>query len=148
MARPAPWQLDVNNYPFLVDVPPRYGDLDTMGHVNNVAIASIFETARIAFHHKLGTHPREQGVRWLVAAVNMAFVDEMHLGHMITVGCGFGPLGNSSWRILAAAFQGGQCCATNETVMVVHGPRGRRQITEAQRLEMAPWQVHRAEEIA
>lgn len=47
MARPSPWQRIRGNYPYSLEVPPRYSDLDVLGHVNNVAIAGMFETGRI-----------------------------------------------------------------------------------------------------
>lgn len=138
MARPSPWQLEPSIYPYSIEVPPRYSDLDPMGHINNVAIAGMFETARIGFHHQLSAHPRELGVRWLVAAVSLNYLEEMHFPQPVTIASGFSALGNSSWTILSAAFQDGACCATCETVMVMHGPQGRRRITDELREQMLP----------
>src|SRR3546814_3433964 len=78
MAKPDSWRLEMENYPFQVSIDTRYQDLDVMGHVNNVAMAGLFETGRIRFHRSLGRHPRDKGVRWLVAAVNIAYVNEAH----------------------------------------------------------------------
>lgn len=128
MAKPEPWRLDAAIYPFSVAVTSRYQDLDPMGHINNVAMSGIFETARVHFHHLLGKHPADQGVRWLVAAVDLKYVQESHFPHDVTVGCGVGSIGNSSWTLFSAAFQNGECMATCDTVMVMHGPRGSRQI--------------------
>lgn len=141
MARPAPWQLSLDVYPFTIELQTRYSDLDVMGHVNNVAIAGLFETARISMHHRLCAHPREHGVRWLVAAVNLNYMAEMHFPAPVTIGCGFHALGNSSWTILSAAFQDGECTATCETVIVTHGPDGRRRIPDAVRADMQPWLI-------
>lgn len=141
MSRPYPWQLLRQTYPYSVDVPPRYADLDVMGHINNVAIASMFETGRISFHHQLHAHPREQGVRWLVAGVNINYLAEMHMPCPVTIASGLKRIGNTSWTILSAAFQEGECHSTCETVMVAQGAEARGSIGEELRSRMAPFFV-------
>lgn len=128
MARPENWRLHIENYPFQVSICTRYQDLDVMGHVNNVAMAAMFETGRIHFHHVLGQHPKDKGVRWLVASVNLAYVHEAHFPDDIVIASGIGHIGNTSWHIFSAAFQNGKCVATCDSVMVSHGPEGRRTI--------------------
>lgn len=80
-------------------------------------------------------------MRWLVAAISLNYLEEMHFPQPVTISSGFSTLGNSSWTILSAAFQDGECCATCETVMVMHGPEGRRRITEDLRAQMRPFFV-------
>jgi len=131
MAKPEAWRLQASSYPVSMIIPPRYGDLDPLGHINNVAMAAIFETARIHFHHLLGRHPHDLGVRWLVAAVDLKYVEEAHFPYDVTVRSGIGHIGNSSWQLFSAAFQQGECVATCDTVMVMKGPKGAR-IIDAQ----------------
>ncbi len=138
MAKPSPAQRDPQNYPFSVEVGSRYADLDPMGHINNVAIAALFETGRIQFHRCLRSHPSDLGLRWLVAAINLNYVAEMHFPHPVTIASGFLRVGNTSWTIASAAFQEGECCATCETVIVMQGPEGRCRITQDMRDRMAP----------
>lgn len=137
MAKPDPWRLNPNSYAVTIDIPPRYQDLDTLGHVNNVAFAALFETARVHFHHGFGSHPSDKGVRWLVAAVNLTYVAEAHFPHVISVKSAVGPVGNSSWTVLQAAFQDGVCVATCDSVIVSHGPAGKRRIDDETRAVMA-----------
>lgn len=141
MARPSPSQLVRGNYPYMLEVSSRYSDLDPLGHINNVAIAGIFETGRIGFHHQLSAHPSELGVRWLVAAISLNYLEEMLFPCPVLIASGFSGVGTSSWTIQSAAFQEGRCCATCETVIVMHGPEGRRRITEELRAQMAPFWV-------
>lgn len=148
MARPAPWQLSRETYPFSVEVTPRYADLDPMGHINNVAIASLFETGRIHFDHQLDAHPRDLGVRWLVAAVNLNYLQEMHMPAVVTIASGLQRIGNTSWSILSAAFQDGECCATCEAVMVAQGSEARGTIGDELRARMAPFFVKVPESVA
>lgn len=128
--------MEAENYPVSIVVPPRYADLDTLGHINNVALAAMFETARVHFHHLLGHHPSDAGVRWLVAAVDLKFVTEAHFPYDVTIYSGIGQIGNSSWVLYSAAFQQGECVATCDTVMVLHGPKGSRVIDEQVRAVM------------
>jgi len=136
MARAEAWRLDAGNYPVSMVIQSRFGDLDSLGHINNVAMASIFETARVHFHHRLGRHPAELGVRWLVAAVDLKYVEEAHFPYDVVVHSGIGHIGNSSWSLLSAAFQQGECVATCDTVMVMKGPKGNRVIDDAIRAVM------------
>lgn len=128
MAKPESWRLQAGNYPVFIVIPPRYADLDTLGHINNVAMAAMFETARIHFHHLLGHHPADAGVRWLVAAVNLSYVAEAHFPYDVAIYSGIGKIGNSSWTLYSAAFQQGECVATCDTVMALQGPKGSKVI--------------------
>lgn len=121
MARPESWRLDAGNYPISMAVQTRFGDLDSLGHINNVAMAGIFETARIHFHRLFGRHPSDLGMRWLVAAVDLNYVEEAHFPYDVSVHSGIGRIGNTSWQLLSVAFQQGQCVATCDTVMVMKG---------------------------
>ncbi|MEO8723613.1 MAG: acyl-CoA thioesterase [Sphingobium sp.] len=136
MAKPELWRLDASTYRVSHVVPTRYQDLDPMGHINNVAMAGMFETARVHFHHHLGRHPADQGVRWLVAAVELKYVLESHFPHDVTVHSAVGAIGNSSWTLISAAFQNDECVATCDTVMAVQGPRGARIIDDEMRATM------------
>src|SRR3546814_13182584 len=116
MAKPDSWRLEMENYPFQVSIDTRYQDLDVMGHVNNVAMAGLFETGRIRFHRSLGRHPRDKGVRWLVAAVNIAYVNEPHFPDHVTITSGIGRIGNHSREIYSYGFQHCECDETGATV--------------------------------
>ncbi|MGV3770783.1 MAG: acyl-CoA thioesterase [Sphingobium phenoxybenzoativorans] len=130
MAKPEPWRLSLDIYPFISTIETRYQDLDIMGHVNNVAMAGIFETARVRFHRHLGRHPHDSGVRWLIAAVSLNYLQEAHYPQEVTVGCAIDRIGTTSWTVTSAAFQHGECVATCDTVVVTHGPEGRRNIDD------------------
>lgn len=125
MARAEPWRLEASNYPVSMVIQSRFQDLDSLGHINNVAMSGIFETARVHFHHLFGRHPADQGVRWMVAAVDLKYVEEAHFPYDVLVYSGIGHIGNSSWTLFSAAFQQGSCVATCDTVMVMKGPRGK-----------------------
>ncbi|MFT3968500.1 MAG: thioesterase, partial [Sphingobium sp.] len=90
---------------------------------------------------QLQAHPRELGVRWLVAAVNLTYMQEMHAPGSVLIASGLRRIGNTSWTILSAAFQNDECCSTCETVMVAQGSLDRGPIGEELRARMAPFFV-------
>lgn len=136
MAKPELWRLDACSYPVSMPIQTRFSDLDSLGHINNVAMAGIFETARVHFHHLFGKHPADLGMRWLVAAVDLKYVEEAHFPYDVVVHSGIGHIGNSSWTLFSAAIQQGQCVATCDTVMVMKGPKGSQGIDPQTRLIM------------
>jgi acyl-CoA thioester hydrolase len=136
MAKPESWRLDRAVYPTSISVSSRYQDLDPLGHINNVAMSGIFESGRVHIHYVIGRHPAVEGVRWLVAAVDLIYVREAHFPQPVQVCNAIGRIGNSSWTVIQAAFQDDECVATCETVMVMQGPKGKRTIDDVTRISM------------
>ncbi|MBA3896583.1 MAG: acyl-CoA thioesterase [Sphingomonadaceae bacterium] len=118
MAKPEGWRRDLAAYPFKTDVPTRWADLDMLGHINNVSMAGLFEEGRGRFNRSLDLHRGGPGVRWLIAAVDLAYLAEAHHPHDVTVASGIGQIGDRSWTILSGAFQKGVCVATCDTTLV------------------------------
>jgi acyl-CoA thioester hydrolase len=118
MARPEPWRLDQSAYPFTIVVPTRWADLDTLGHINNVSMAGLFEEGRGRFSQSLGLHRRLPGQRWLVAAINVNYLAEAHHPNDVIIASGIGHIGTTSWTVVSGAFQNGKCVATCDTVFV------------------------------
>ena len=81
----------------------------------------------------------QQGVRWLIAAVSLNYVREAHFPDDVEIVTGLHHIGKTSWEIFSAAFQDGECVATCDTVMVAHGPEGRRHIASEMRDQMAQY---------
>ena len=48
-----------NHYPVTVDIPVAWGDMDALGHVNNIVYFRYFETARMALVEQVGYGDRE-----------------------------------------------------------------------------------------
>jgi len=119
MTRPAPWRSDPTAYPVVEEFGTRYQDLDTNGHLNNVAFAALFENARVRINR--ATRPtgnRPANERTMVASVAIAYLHEGSFPEPVTVCSGIGRIGTSSWTIEQAMFQGGRCIATCDTVVV------------------------------
>lgn len=127
MARPEAWRLDPAAYPFSVTTETRFQDLDPLGHINNVAMAALFENGRVRLNRSLGLFDkRRSDERWLIASLSIAYLAEAHFPDPVMVTSGIGEIGRRSWTILSAAFQNGICVATSETVLVLTGAEGSR----------------------
>jgi acyl-CoA thioester hydrolase len=125
MAKPLPHRLQPASYPFSAITQTRFGDMDFLGHLNNVAYAALFENGRVRFNRSLDERSlRGKGERWLVAAVEINYLREGHFPDDVQIASGIGRIGTASWVIEQAAFQGGVCIATCDTVLVYQGTDG------------------------
>ena len=118
-----------DSYPFSDTTETRFQDLDPMGHINNVAMAGLFENGRVRFNRTLIAHKRDDQ-RWLIAAVAINYLEEAYFPADVTIASGVGHVGTRSWTILSAAFQNGKCVATCDTTVVLAGPASSRTITD------------------
>ena len=129
MPRPEAWRLDPASYPHHDVIQTRFQDLDVLGHINNGAMAGLFESARVRFNRAMalsGWH----GHRWLVANITLNYLAEGHFPGDVDISTGISDIGTRSWQILAAAFQDGDCIATCDAVLVMSGSGGATALPE------------------
>jgi acyl-CoA thioester hydrolase len=121
------WQaerLDRTSYPGPgMDLPVFYGDLDTNGHVNNVAFARFFEHSRFTTHRNLdiGGLLFREGRHLLVARVAINYLAEAHFGTDLHVRTRTASFGRTSITEEQAAWQGDTCVALSDVVIVCVG---------------------------
>ena len=139
MPRFDPARLDPANYPYATSVETRFQDLDPLGHINNVAMAALFENGRVRFNRELlkERQRRVPGTRWLIARVEVNYLAEGHFPDPITVVSGIGRIGSSSWDIVSAAYQNGKCIGLCDTVIVSTDEGGSKAISDEFRAELA-----------
>lgn len=134
-----PRWLNRDLYHQSVSVRPRFQDLDPLNHVNNVAMAALFEDARVQFNHPMRKHFQTKTVRTLVAGQTLNYVNECHLRPNLMFHMGIGHIGTSSWLMQACAYQdetpvllamatmvstqGGQACPIPETLRAMISER-------------------------
>ena len=113
-------------YKVQVALEPRYGDMDENGHLNNVAIARLFEEVRVQQNRQAGAHLQwaTGRPRYLAAHVAIDYLAEGQYPGTVTIGYGIVSVGRSSFRAGMAAFQAGQCIALCDSVLVFRGPDG------------------------
>lgn len=119
--RPHPHELDLANYPFTLAISPRYSDLDTLGHVNNVAVGNLMQEARMAFMTERLKEAAQgfQGDQRLVTVSSLInYLEEVLYPHPLIVGVAIAEIGNSSFTITHLLTQFGKPAAACRCVMV------------------------------
>jgi acyl-CoA thioester hydrolase len=144
MPKAESWQLNRANYPFSHSAETRFADLDLLGHINNVAMAGLFEHGRTMFNRTLKLERRQPGQRWLIASVAINYVAEAHFPEHVEIASGIARIGTSSWDIASAAFQSGGCVATCITTLVLTEDSGAVPIPENLRAEYESLMVTQA----
>ena len=99
----------------------RFGDLDILGHVNNVAYMVFFETGRVAFLEQLGMPPRdrEDGPVFVLAHIAADYIEELYYPGTVDIGTSVRHVGGSSFHLGHAIFaDDGHCKATATSVIV------------------------------
>lgn len=139
MAKPDPARLSIDSYPHHDVIQTRFQDIDVLGHINNVAMAALFETGRVRFNRMMGLSHR-RGHRWLVANVEINYLAEGQMADM-EMGHGIGRIGTRSWSILASAFQDGVCIATCDTVVVMEQKIGHAELPADFRADLEKWLI-------
>lgn len=119
MAKPECWRQVVASYPVQIVTPTRFQDLDTNGHINNVAFAALFENARVRMNREARPlDGRPDGERTMVATVTINYLREGRYPDDMLLASGVGHIGTSSWSFVQAMFQNGACIATCDSVIV------------------------------
>lgn len=117
--KPAPARLALETYPFATTIEPRFGDMDVQGHLNNVALARIYEEGRVRFTATFdGALTRDAGGRPMLAEVMIRYLAEGRYPGTLTAAAGARKVGRSSYVIAQALFQGGRCIGIADIVVV------------------------------
>lgn len=96
----------------------RYADLDTLGHVNNVAFLVFCENAGVRFFTDAG-QPVDSDLGWMTVKLELAYRAQMHYPGSVRVGTLAKKIGRSSCLTTHGLFHDGTCVATCERVMVL-----------------------------
>ena len=112
-------RLQLSTYPFTTEIEPRFGDVDALQHLNNVALAGIYEEARLRFTATFRHAPQgEDGQRPVLAQITIRYLAEGHYPGTLTAGIGALHIGRTSYVVGQALFQAGACIGTADTVIV------------------------------
>ncbi len=121
MPRPEPSRLDPAAYPWSDTIQTRFADLDVLGHINNVAMAGLFEAGRARFLRATGMFEvREHRV--MLVNVEINYLAEGNFPDDVVIGTGVARIGNRSWVLHSACFQNGRCIATCDGTAAIEGP--------------------------
>jgi len=127
MPKNEPLRREFSTYPVVIQVLSRFGDMDALRHINNIAVAQYFEEARVAGMRQMLGGDLLAGAdgRMVIARLTIDYLHEATYPGALEVGVGVLRLGNSSFTFGLALFQNGLCVGVSDAVMVNtdgHGP--------------------------
>ncbi|WP_227247542.1 acyl-CoA thioesterase [Paraburkholderia caribensis] len=125
-AKPA--GMSPGGFRFWTEEKLRNADTDQFRHVNNAAIATLFESARMEIVAPESIRPLMGGTNLAVVRLLIEFNAELHFPGHVQVGSSVVEVGNTSFRVRQGLFAGAEkvCCAEAEAICVlVHGETGR-----------------------
>jgi len=96
----------------------RFADLDRNGHLNNVKFFEFCQESRVSLFRAVGAHDGEDGRAWMIAALSITFLGQVHAPGNIETGTMVLKFGNSSLQLGQGVFNSGRCVATAEMTMV------------------------------
>jgi acyl-CoA thioester hydrolase len=147
MAAPLP---QLSDFPFSTELTTRFDDMDILGHINNVAIANLYQESRVMFHRELfrwtrGAEHRKDGVGTVLVDVHIAYRRETFYPKPVTVTCGVSRLGNTSYTIHSGMYQDGECVGSCDAVLVYVKEGKPQPIPKEEREILAKYQMRSQE---
>ena len=118
MSRPDPALLLPARYRFVHELTTRFADLDPNDHINNVAMAAVFEDGRVRFQATIGFQ-RTEALRPMVASVSIDYLAQAHYPGTLACYVGVAAIGRSSWTLQQLVTQAGTAVGTCNTVIVM-----------------------------
>ncbi len=112
--------IQLTDFAHVLKIPTRWGDMDLLGHINNVKYFVYDESARIAYFEDLmkndPTFWKEQGM--ILANIGCDFIAQLHHPADVSFGLRISKLGRSSMQTLGAAFNGDKLIAVTRGTIV------------------------------
>jgi len=124
----------------------RYADLDTLLHVNNVAIMQYVETARTGYYRETGIWDGTMsgGFGMVVASVHIDYLVSIQFDDQVRVGIRTAHVGGKSLRLQfqVESADGETAFARGETVMVAynHAENKSRRVSQDWREKLAAFE--------
>ena len=120
------------SFNFYHPITVRYADLDPQQHVNNAAVVTYIESARMGYYQAVGIWDGRTfgSFGMVVANLHIDYLSPIRFGQSVRVGLGVRHLGNKSMRFRFRVEDGtsGQAIARGEVVMVAYDPQSERSI--------------------
>lgn len=113
---------EADQYPTVLEVTPRYSDLDPSRRVGREALVRWFEDARLTAERRVFTprsfSERPQGTGQLLASVRVDVLAPLRIGDDYRIGAAVNRVGRSSFSYRYAVFTGEELVATGESTSV------------------------------
>ncbi len=103
-----------------IKMPVRWGDMDSLGHVNNAKFFTYDESGRLAYFEQLARDDpkffKEYGL--ILASISCDFLMQLHYPAELDIGTRVARIGRSSMNTQAAMFNGDKLVAVVRGVVV------------------------------
>jgi acyl-CoA thioester hydrolase len=105
---------------FTTTVTPRFGEIDGLGHINNVSLAEWFELGRNPLFRIFEPNLRLAHGVWplILAHTDYDFVGEIFFQYDVEIRSSVSRIGTKSFTIYHEAWQEGRLCTTGSAVIV------------------------------
>jgi len=118
--------LDASNYPDHYKQPTEFGDIDSFGHANNLAIARYYENARARWLmsvFSIDIYKLDHPVKPVLVESTIQYRGEIFYPETILIATGISHIGNSSFSATQAIFRDARCVGlcTATVVNIVSG---------------------------
>lgn len=120
---------DPEQYKFWQEDHVRFGDLDVIGHVNNLAMGSYFENARVALLRKVFPNWPNGETLFVLVQTRFDYFYELNYPAQLRIGTRLLSFGRSSMRLGAALFHDKELVAQSTTVSVLINQESRKPVT-------------------
>lgn len=118
MPKPDPALLDTARYPFRCAIEPRFGDLDTNMHLNNVALAGILEEGRVRFHHASRYAHAVKDMTSMAVSFAVEYLGQAQYPEPLDVYVAATKVGRTSHTLSQVVIQQGRLIAYAQAVLV------------------------------
>lgn len=122
------WRRDPAAYPFQTEIAPRWSDVDTLRHLNNVALMGLHGEARMRWLADTVGHSGVDAAQPALRPVSVAtdFVAQAHYPAPLRAGVRLRAVDDAGFELATALFQHGQCVGLAATRMAAwqHGQPG------------------------
>jgi acyl-CoA thioester hydrolase len=104
--------LNANNYPDHYQQPTEFGDIDSFGHANNLAIARYYENARARWLMRvfsMDIYRLDHPVKPVLVEVTTQYIGQIFYPETVRVTTGINHIGTTSFSVSQAIFRKEQC---------------------------------------
>jgi acyl-CoA thioester hydrolase len=128
---------DPAQYRFWQEDHVRFGDLDVIGHVNNLAMGSYFENARVALMRQVFPNWPNGENLFVLVQTRFDYFYELFYPAQLRIGTRLLSFGKSSMRLGAALYHGQEQIAQCTTVSVLINNQTRKPMMVPESLRQA-----------
>jgi len=122
----------LEGFPVIVEFPVAWGEMDALGHVNNIVYFRYFETARIAYFErvKLLELMEKTGIGPILASTHCRFRAPLAYPDVVSIGASVSDIGPDrlTMKYIVASHRLSKIAAEGEGVLVTYDYRNNRKV--------------------